>query len=78
MTQTIFYAGIDVDDKSFHVAVLNKQNGELKEFKCSPNHQTKIFAIHDGIISYKRSSSKMISGVQESGVTCVSKVMPTN
>lgn len=37
MSQILFYAGIDVDDKSFHVAVINKQTRELKEFKCSPN-----------------------------------------
>jgi len=33
----LFYAGIDVDDKSFHVAVVCNLTNEITEFKCAPN-----------------------------------------
>ena len=35
--EKLFYVGIDVDDKSFHVAVLCRISNDLQEFKCAPN-----------------------------------------
>jgi transposase len=37
MQKNLFYVGIDVDDKSFHVAVLCRISNDLQEFKCAPN-----------------------------------------
>jgi transposase len=37
MQKNLFYVGIDVDDKSFHVAILCQISNDLQEFKCAPN-----------------------------------------
>jgi len=35
----ILYAGIDVDDKAYHISVFDKGKGTRLEFKCGPNPQ---------------------------------------
>jgi len=36
MRKNLLFIGIDVDDKSFNVAIISKTTGELKHFKCKP------------------------------------------
>lgn len=36
MNKGIFFIGIDVDDKSFHGCGINRETGEIREFKCKP------------------------------------------
>ena len=39
MKTRILSAGIDVDDKAYHVSVFDKSKGIRVEFKCGPNPQ---------------------------------------
>ena len=37
-SKKIVYVGVDVDDTAFHGAGIIRENGELFEFKCRPDH----------------------------------------
>ena len=36
MNQTIIHVGLDVDDTQYHGSALNKDTGEIIDFKCRP------------------------------------------
>ena len=36
MKQNILYVGLDVDDIQYHGSALNKDTGEVCDFKCPP------------------------------------------
>ena len=36
MNQTIIHVGLDVDDTQYHGSALNKNTGEIIDFKCRP------------------------------------------
>jgi hypothetical protein len=36
MKQKIVYIGVDVDDTQYHGSALNKETGELLNFRCRP------------------------------------------
>ena len=36
MNQNVVYVGIDVDDVQYHGSVLDRQSGEVLDFRCRP------------------------------------------
>ncbi len=36
MKRNIIYVGLDVDDTKYHGSALNKNTGEVVDFKCRP------------------------------------------
>ena len=36
MSNNVIYIGLDVDDNAFHGSIMNKNTGEMENFKCRP------------------------------------------